>query len=224
MRRKKSILIVNNLELNFNDTTDRSQEDTKRSNNPVSFKRLQKKSSFTRNRPRSISGSSQTDNPIQRISESIIVVNNSSHVTQNSEPSSEIKKRSISCMKTQDRSIISSVVRSCSKQGLQRSNSERSSCALNDRKTRVATVSDRYSSNSIDRASINANKVESRYREARKRYLDDPVPLESIINVKAIKLEENSDVSRAYLRKIIQNRVSIQHYAQNQKNYRRMRP
>lgn len=59
---------------------------------------------------------------------------------------------------------------------------------------------------------MKGSDVRVRRREARRNFLEDGVCLENLMNVKAIKLDENTDVSRAYLRKIIQNRVSMQHY------------
>jgi hypothetical protein len=79
MRRKKSIRAINNIELNCEGNTDRSQEDTKRSKQGVTFKRMQRKSSFSKTRPSSASVSSQCSPQLDKVSESIIVMNNNSH-------------------------------------------------------------------------------------------------------------------------------------------------
>ncbi len=83
----------------------------------------------------------------------------------------------------------------------------------------MGKFSDRYSRRnstdqvSIEKMDVKGSDVRLRRKEARRNFLEDGVSLENIMNTKAIKLEENTDVSRAYLRKIIQNRISIQHYA-----------
>ena len=154
MKKKKSILVINNIELNCDDPTDRSQEDTKKSNG-VNFKRMQRKSSFSKTRPNSASVSTQCSPQPNKISDSILLHNNNSNVAQHTDTASEIKKRSIGCMKTQDRSIIESVSKSCSKQKLQRSTSERASSNRESKKIAVGNVINRYSRrNSTERVSM----------------------------------------------------------------------